>query len=106
VRPIADLALDEAEPSLTKARGGPLDAVVMIGHHAATPSPLGFCSHTFIWEMEVRSTVSRSARCRSYAQGLAAEGIPVLARPATAGCSRTSARASWAAPAWWQPRRD
>jgi len=36
VRPIADLALDEAEPSMAKAHGGPLDAVVMIGHHART----------------------------------------------------------------------
>src|ERR1700741_4610399 len=28
VRPIADLALAEADPSMTKANGGPLDAVV------------------------------------------------------------------------------
>jgi D-aminopeptidase len=34
VRPIADLALDEAEPSMTKANGGPLDAVVMLGRGA------------------------------------------------------------------------
>ena len=54
VRPIADLALIEADPSITKAAGGgQLDAVVLIGHHASTPSPHGFCSHTFIWEMEV-----------------------------------------------------
>ena len=37
VRPIADLALDEAEPSFAKAAGGgELDAVVLIGHHAKT----------------------------------------------------------------------
>lgn len=42
VRPIADLALVEADPSMTKANGGPLDAVVMLGHHASTPSPRGF----------------------------------------------------------------
>src|SRR3982750_3510753 len=39
VRPIADLALVESEPSISKASGGPLDAVVMIGHHASTGSP-------------------------------------------------------------------
>ena len=40
VRPIADLALTEAEPSFTKAAGGgALDAVVLIGHHAKTPEP-------------------------------------------------------------------
>jgi D-aminopeptidase len=78
VRPIADLALDEAEPSMTKAAGGPLDAVVMIGHHAATPSPLGFCSHTFIWEMEVLLDGESLSEVQVYAQGLAAEGIPVL----------------------------
>ncbi len=49
VRPIAELALVEASPSMAKAHGGPLDAVVMIGHHARTPSPRGFCSHTFVW---------------------------------------------------------
>src|SRR5262245_33848261 len=54
VRPIADLALTEADPSFTKAAGGDgLDAVALIGHHASTPTRLGFCSHTFIWEMEV-----------------------------------------------------
>src|SRR5215204_3082503 len=53
VRPIADLALAEADPSMTKANGGPLDAVVLIGHHASTPNPHAFCSHTFIWSMEV-----------------------------------------------------
>src|SRR5215475_13679376 len=36
VRPIAHLALTEAEPSMAKAHGGDLDAVVMLGHHAAT----------------------------------------------------------------------
>ncbi len=79
VRPIADLALTEAEPSLTKANGGPLDAVVMIGHHASTPNPRAFCSHTFIWEMEVLLDGESLSEVRVYAQGLAAEGIPVLA---------------------------
>ncbi|HSS04671.1 MAG TPA: M55 family metallopeptidase [Solirubrobacterales bacterium] len=78
VRPIADLALVEANPSLTKAHGGPLDAVVMIGHHARTPSPRGFCSHTFIWEMEVLLDGESLSEVQVYAQGLAAEGIPVL----------------------------
>ena len=78
VRPIADLALVESAPSMTKAHGGPLDAVVMIGHHARTPSPKGFCSHTFIWEMEVLLDGEQLSEVQVYAQGLAAEGIPVL----------------------------
>lgn len=78
VRPIADLALAEAEPSMTKAHGGPLDAVVMIGHHARTPSPRGFCSHTFIWGMEVLLDGEQLSEVQVYAQGLAAEGIPIL----------------------------
>lgn len=79
VRPIAGLALTEAEPSMTKAHGGPLDAVVMIGHHARTPSPRGFCSHTFIWGMEVLLDGESLSEVQVYAQGLAAEGIPILA---------------------------
>ncbi|HEU4944900.1 MAG TPA: M55 family metallopeptidase, partial [Solirubrobacterales bacterium] len=79
VRPIADLALSESEPSFTKANGGPLDAVVMIGHHASTPNRRAFCSHTFIWEMEVLLDGESLSEVRVYAQGLAAEGIPVLA---------------------------
>lgn len=78
VRPIADLALNEAEPSIAKAHGGPLDAVVMIGHHARTPSPRGFCSHTFIWEMEVLLDGEQLSETQVYAQALAAEGIPIL----------------------------
>jgi D-amino peptidase len=78
VRPIADLALNEAEPSMAKAHGGPLDAVVMIGHHARTPSPLGFCSHTFIWEMEVLLNGEQLSEVQTYAQALAAEGVPIL----------------------------
>ncbi|HEX6206489.1 MAG TPA: M55 family metallopeptidase [Solirubrobacterales bacterium] len=78
VRPIADLALTEAEPSMAKAHGGPLDAVVMIGHHARTPSPRGFCSHTFIWEMEVLLDGEQLSESQVYAQALAAEGIPIL----------------------------
>jgi D-amino peptidase len=80
VRPIADLALNEAEPSFTKAAGGgELDAVVLIGHHAKTPSPRGFSSHTFIWEMEVELDGSSLSETQVFAQGLAAEGIPILA---------------------------
>ena len=79
VRPIADLALVEAEPSLTKANGGPLDAVVFLGHHASTPNPRAFCSHTFIWDMEVLLDGESLNEVQVYAQGLAAEGIPVLA---------------------------
>ena len=78
VWPIADLALAEAEPSMAKANGGPLDAVVMIGHHAATPSPRAFCSHTFIWEMEVLLDGESLSEVQVYAQALAAEGIPIL----------------------------
>jgi len=78
VRPIADLALNEAEPSIAKAHGGPLDAVVMVGHHAHTPSPRGFCSHTFIWEMEVLLNGEQLSETQTYAQALAAEGIPIL----------------------------
>jgi D-aminopeptidase len=78
VRPIADLALVEADPSMTKANGGPLDAVVMLGHHASTPNPRAFCSHTFIWEMEVVLDGDSLNEVQVYAQGLAAEGIPVL----------------------------
>jgi D-aminopeptidase len=79
VRPIADLALNEDEPSVAKAHGGPLDAVVMIGHHARTPSPKGFCSHTFIWGMEVLLDGQQLSETQTYAQALAAEGIPILA---------------------------
>lgn len=78
VRPIADLALTEAEPSMAKAHGGPLDAVVMIGHHAKTPSPRGFCSHTFIWGMEVLLDGDSLSEVQTYAQALGAEGIPIL----------------------------
>jgi len=78
VRPIADLALNEAEPSITKAGGGGVDAVVMLGHHASTPNPRAFCSHTFIWDMEVLMDGESLSEVRVYAQALAAEGIPVL----------------------------
>ncbi|HEX5989668.1 MAG TPA: M55 family metallopeptidase [Solirubrobacterales bacterium] len=78
VRPIAELALNETEPSMSKAHGGPLDAVVMIGHHARTPSPEGFCSHTFIWGMEVLLDGEQLSEVQTYAQALAAEGIPIL----------------------------
>ena len=78
VRPIADLALTEADPSLTKAGGGELDAVALLGHHASTPTKLGFCSHTFIWEMEVLLDGESLSETQVYAQGLAAEGIPAL----------------------------
>ena len=78
VRPIADLALNEAEPSLAKANGGPLDAVAMIGHHAKTSSPRGFSSHTFVWEMDVRLGGAALSETQVYAQSLAAEGIPIL----------------------------
>ena len=100
VRPIADLALVEAEPSFAKADGGPLDAVVMIGHHASTPNPRAFCSHTFVWEMEVLLDGESLSETRVYAQGLAGGGDPGPGLPpATAGCSRSSTRASSAAPA-------
>ena len=79
VRPIAELALLEAEPSLTKAHGGPLDAVVFVGHHASTRNPRGFSSHTFVWEMEVELDGEPLNEVQVYAQGLAAEEIPVLA---------------------------
>jgi D-amino peptidase len=80
VRPISELALVEAEPSLTKAHGGgKLDAVVFIGHHASTTNPRGFSSHTFIWDMEVLLDGQSLNEVQVYAQGLAAEGIPVLA---------------------------
>jgi D-aminopeptidase len=79
VRPIADLALVEAEPSLSKAHGGPLDAVVFIGHHAGTTNPRGFSSHTFVWDMEVQLNGESLNEVQVYAQGLAAEGIPALA---------------------------
>jgi D-amino peptidase len=78
VRPIADLALAETEPSMAKAHGGPLDAVVMLGHHAATKTPRAFCSHTFIWEMEVSLGGVPLSEARVYAQALSAEGIPIL----------------------------
>ena len=78
VRPIADLALNETEPSMAKAHGGPLDAVVMIGHHAKTPSPRGFCSHTFVWGMEVLLGGESLSETQTYAQALGAEGIPIL----------------------------
>jgi D-aminopeptidase len=78
VRPIADLALTEAEPSMAKAHGGPLDAVAMIGHHAKTPSGRGFCSHTFVWGMEVLLDGDSLSETQTYAQALAAEGVPIL----------------------------
>jgi D-aminopeptidase len=51
---------------------------VMVGHHARTPSPRGFCSHTFIWEMEVLLDGEQLSEVQTYAQALAAEGIPIL----------------------------
>jgi D-aminopeptidase len=79
VRPIADLALTDADPSFAEAAGdGALDAVVLIGHHASTPTPLGFCSHTFTWEMEVTLDGESLSETQVFAQGLAAEGIPAL----------------------------
>lgn len=78
VRPIADLALTADDPSFTTAAGGPLDAVLLLGHHASTPSVRGFCSHTFVWDMEVLLDGESLSEVRVYAQGLAAEGIPVL----------------------------
>lgn len=78
VRPIADLALAEAEPSIAKASGGPLDAIVLIGHHASTLCPRAFSSHTLIWEMEVLLNGNQLNEVQIFAQGLAAEGIPVL----------------------------
>jgi D-amino peptidase len=78
VRPIADLALAEADPSIAKASGGSLDAVVLLGHHASTPNPRGFCSHTFIWEMDVQLDGESLSEVQVYAQALAAEGIPAL----------------------------
>ncbi len=79
VRPIAELALEEAEPSMSKAHGGPLDAVVFVGHHASTKNPRAFCSHTFVWEMEVLLDDKPLNEVQVYAQALAAEGVPVLA---------------------------
>jgi len=79
VRPIAELALSVAEPSMAKAHGGPLDAVVFLGHHASTPNPRAFCSHTFVWEMEVLLDGESLNEVQVYAQALAAEGVPVLA---------------------------
>jgi D-amino peptidase len=78
VRPIADLALVESEPSIAKASGGPLDAVVFVGHHTSTLAPRGFSSHTLIWEMEVELNGEPLNEIQIYAQGLAAEGVPVL----------------------------
>jgi D-amino peptidase len=78
-RPIADLALDDPAPSFAKAHGGGgLDAVVLLGHHARTPSPRGFSSHTFIWEMDVQLGGVALSEAQVYAQALAAEGVPVL----------------------------
>jgi D-aminopeptidase len=78
VRPIAELALNEAEPSMAKAKGAPLDAVVMLGHHACTPNPRAFCSHTFVWEMDVALDGESLSEVRVYAQALAAESVPIL----------------------------
>jgi D-aminopeptidase len=78
VQPIAELALVEVEPSIAKAHGGPLDAVVLIGHHASTPNPRAFCSHTFVWEMEVQLDGESLSEVQVYAQALAAEGTPAL----------------------------
>lgn len=85
VRPIADLALVESQPSISKASGGPLDAVVLIGHHASTLSLRGFSSHTLIWDMQVLLDGDSLNEVQVFAQGLAAEGIPILA---AAGDSR------------------
>jgi D-aminopeptidase len=78
VHPIAELALDEERPSMSRAHGGPLDAVVLIGHHAGTRNRRGFSSHTFVWEMEVTLDGEQLNEVQVYAQALAAEGIPVL----------------------------
>jgi D-aminopeptidase len=77
VRPIADLALAEADPSMTKANGGPLDAVVLLGHHASTTNPRGFSSHTFIWAPGPRRAggFDRGGACRP-AASLAGAKLP------------------------------
>jgi D-aminopeptidase len=78
VRPIAELALAEERPSMARAHGGPLDAVVFLGHHASTGNRRAFCSHTFVWEMEVTLDGEPLNEVQVYTQALAAEGIPVL----------------------------
>jgi D-aminopeptidase len=78
VRPIAELVLVEDEPSMAKAHGGPLDAAVLIGHHAGTRNRRGFSSHTFVWGMEVLLDGEPLNEVQVYAQALAAEGVPVL----------------------------
>ncbi len=79
VRPIADMALTAEDPSIAAAAGGStLDAIVMLGHHASTPNPRAFCSHSFIWEMEVLLDGESLSEVRTYAQALAAERIPLL----------------------------
>lgn len=78
VRPIAELALTAERPSIAAAAGGAVDAVVLLGHHASTSSPRGFCSHTFVWGMEVLLDGESLSEVQVYAQALAAERIPVL----------------------------
>src|ERR1044072_5856566 len=105
VRPIADLALVEAEPSFTKAHGGGnLDAVVLLGHHAGTPNPRAFCSHTFIWEMEVlldgvslSETRARSAIGRtSIPSGIRSRSmlVPTMCQSPTEICSTPPLRSA------------
>ena len=106
VRPIADLALTEAEPSMSRAAGGgKLDSVVLIGHHASTPTKLGFCSHTFIWEMEVLLDGESLCEAQAFAQGLAAEGIPALAVSGDSRMLETFGEGELGAPPWSRQRR-
>jgi len=98
VRSIADLALAEADPSIARAHGGPLDAVVMIGHHARTTSPRGFSSHTFVWTWRCCWTVSPSARYRSTHRAWRPRGFRSWPSAAIAACSMSWVRERWAAP--------
>ncbi len=100
VRPIADLALIEAEPSVAKAARRPARRGRDDRPPRQHPQPAGFCSHTFVWEMEVLLDGESLSETQIYAQALAAEGIPILAAAGDRWLLEEIDEGSSAAPGW------
>ncbi len=91
VRPIADLALTESEPSMAKAHGGPLDAVVMLGHHASHQDPARLLlAHLHLGDGGLARRRLRSARPASTRRRWRPRASRSSSPAATAGCSRSS----------------
>lgn len=78
VHPIADLVTPDGDPSISTAAHGPVDAAVLLGHHASENSKHGFSSHTLTWGMSVFLDGLPMSEAQIFAQAFAAEDTPVL----------------------------